>query len=63
MLDRSTARHKLPIIDEIGYLQMERNQAHLVFQVIAMLYEHASIITTSNLNFGSWEQTPAGDSA
>ena len=42
---------------------MERAQAHLVFQVVAKLYEHASIIMTSNLNFGSWDQTLAGDSA
>ncbi len=63
VLDRSIARHKLLIIDEIGYLPMERAQAHLVFQVVAKLYEHASIIMTSNLNFGSWDQTLAGDSA
>ena len=57
------ARHKLPIIDEIGYLPMERQQAHLIFQVVAKLYEHASIIMTSNLSFGSWDQALAGDSA
>lgn len=51
------------IIDEIGYLPMERTQAHLVFQVVAKLYENASIIMTSNLNFSSWDQTFAGDSA
>ncbi len=63
VLDRSNARHKLLIIDESGNLPMERAQAHLVFQVVAKLYEHATIIMTSNLNFGSWDQTFAGDSA
>jgi len=62
-LDRSIGRNKLLIIDEIGYLPLEHNQAHLIFQVIAKLYERGSVIMTSNLNFGSWDQTLAGDSA
>ncbi len=44
-------------------LSPESTQANLVFQVVAKLYGHASIIMTSNLNFGSWDQTLAGDSA
>lgn len=63
VLERSIARHKLLIIDEIGYLPLERSQAHLLFQVIAKMYERGSVILTSNLNFGSWDQTLAGDSA
>ncbi|MCP4317737.1 MAG: ATP-binding protein [Hyphomicrobiales bacterium] len=63
VLERSVVRHKLLIIDEIGYLPLERNQAHLIFQVIAKIYECGSVILTSNLNFGSWDQTLAGDSA
>ena len=51
------------IIDEIGYLPLQRNQAHLVFQVIAKIYEQGSVIVTSNLNFGSWDQALASDSA
>ena len=47
----------------LSYLPMERQQAHLVFQVVAKLYEHASIVMASSLNFGSWDQTLAGDSA
>ena len=46
-----------------GSLPMERAQAHQFFEVVAKLYEQASIIMTSNLNFGSWDQTLAGDSA
>lgn len=63
VIDRSIAQHKLLIIDEIGYLPMELAQAYLVFQAIDKLYEHASIIMTSHLNFGSWDHTLAGDSA
>jgi DNA replication protein DnaC len=43
----------LLIIDEIGYLPMNRKQANLLFQVIAALYERSSLIVSSNLPFGS----------
>jgi DNA replication protein DnaC len=42
------------IIDEVGYLPLQRNQANLFFQVIAKRYETGSIILTSNLSFGEW---------
>lgn len=52
---------RLLVIDEIGYLPMTTNQAHLFFQVIARRYEKGSVIVTSNLSFGTWDQTFAGD--
>ena len=42
---------------------LQRNQANLFFQVIAKRYEHGSIILTSNLSFGQWDDTFAGNSA
>lgn len=54
---------RLLIIDELGYLPLDREQAHELFQVVAKRYEHGSIVLTSNLNFGQWDQTLAGDSA
>ncbi len=51
------------IIDEVGYLPLQRNQANLFFQVIAKRYEQGSIILTSNLSFGAWDGTFAGNSA
>lgn len=52
---------RLLIIDEIGYLPMTREQANHFFQVIANRYEKGSIIVTSNLPFGQWDNTFAGD--
>ena len=52
---------KLLIIDEIGYLPLARSQADHFFQVVAKRYEKGSIILTSNLNFGQWDKTFAGD--
>jgi DNA replication protein DnaC len=60
-LHRSIAMPRLLIIDEIGYLPFGRDQANLFFQVIAKRYEKASIVLTSNLTFGSWDEAFAGD--
>jgi hypothetical protein len=40
---------------------MNREQANLFFQVIAALYENGSLIVTSNMPFGQWDATFAGD--
>lgn len=53
--------YTLLIIDEIGYLPMHREQAHLFFQIVAARYEKASTIMTSNLSFSTWDQAFAGD--
>jgi len=60
-MHRVVAAPKLLIIDEIGYLPFGREQANLFFQVVAQRYERGSLILTSNLAFGSWDQAFAGD--
>ena len=47
-------RHGLIIVDEVGYLPFEQDAANLFFQLVSSLYEHASLILTSNLPFSSW---------
>ena len=54
VMNRTIKAYRLLIIDEIGYLPMNREQANLFFQVIAALYEKGSLIVTSNLPFGQW---------
>tara|TARA_Y100001934_G_C11898677_1_gene561151 strand:- start:87 stop:365 length:279 start_codon:yes stop_codon:yes gene_type:complete len=39
------------------------DQANLFFQVIANRYEKGSMILISNLSFGQWDETFAGNSA
>ncbi len=60
---RSLLGPSVVIIDEVGYLPLQGNQANLFFQVIAKRYEHGSIILTSNLSFGEWDNTFAANSA
>lgn len=61
IMRRVISNARLLIIDEIGYLPLSREQANHFFQVIANRYEKASIIATSNLTFGQWDNTFAGD--
>lgn len=60
-IKRITKPYKLLIIDEMGYLPMDREQANLLFQVVAKRYETGSLVLTSNLPFGQWDQTFADD--
>jgi DNA replication protein DnaC len=61
VMHRTVAMPSLLIIDEIGYLPFGREQANLFFQVVARRYEKGSMILTSNLAFGSWDEAFAGD--
>jgi DNA replication protein DnaC len=45
---------RLLIIDEIGYLPIDRAGANLFFQLISRRYERGPMILTSNQSFGSW---------
>lgn len=48
-------KYKLLIIDEIGYLPIEADDAKLFFQLIDRRYEHRSTIFTTNVNFKEWD--------
>jgi DNA replication protein DnaC len=47
---------KLLIIDEIGYIPIDRHGAHLFFQLISRRYERGSMILTSNRSFAQWNE-------
>lgn len=47
-------RYGLLVIDEIGYLPLERQAANLLFALIARRYERGSVIVTSNRGFEAW---------
>lgn len=47
-------RPNILILDEIGYSQLDRNSAELLFQLISKRYETGSIIMNSNKNFSDW---------
>jgi DNA replication protein DnaC len=45
---------KLLIIDEIGYIPIDRQGANLFFQLVSRRDEQGSILLTSNQSFGHW---------
>lgn len=51
---RVYTRPAILIIDEVGYAQLDREAAELMFQLICSRYEKGSIILTSNKFFSDW---------
>lgn len=51
---KSFVRYKLLIIDEIGYLNYDREAGNLFFQLISKRYEKRSTIITSNRSLSKW---------
>ena len=48
------AKYRLLIIDEIGYLPIDAEDAKLFFQLIDLRYEQKSTILTTNAGFKTW---------
>jgi DNA replication protein DnaC len=54
-------RAQLLICDELGYVSMSRGGVELLFRVFGDRYERASVLVTSNLPFGEWNQIFQGE--
>jgi DNA replication protein DnaC len=54
ILLRSYSRYSLMIVDEIGYLPLNREESNLMFQLVSYRYEKSSTIFTSNKSFSEW---------
>jgi DNA replication protein DnaC len=44
------------VIDEMGYLPIDKTGADLLFQIISQRYERGSIILTSNRPYKKWAE-------
>ena len=49
------AKYDAIIIDDIGYVQHDREEMEVLFTLLAERYERGSIMLTSNLPFSKWE--------
>lgn len=52
---RAYLKSALLVVDEVGYMPLNRQDAHLFFQFICYRYEKSSTIITSNKTFSEWE--------
>jgi len=57
----SLIKTDLLIIDELGYLPMNKQGMYNLFQLINSLYEYRSIILTTNKDFTNWGEFFADD--
>jgi DNA replication protein DnaC len=51
---RKYTRPQLLVVDEVGYLPIDKHGADLLFQVISQRYETGSIILSTNKAFKHW---------
>ena len=56
----SLLRLDLVILDELGYLPFSQSGGALLFHLMSKLYEHTSVVITTNLDFAEWS-TVFGD--
>ncbi|HBG7265061.1 TPA: IS21-like element helper ATPase IstB [Clostridioides difficile] len=50
-------KYKLLILDEFGFLPLNKDDANLLFQLISRRYESKSIIITTNVPFSKWGES------
>lgn len=60
-LEKQIQSHDLIIVDELGYIPLDRHGAEHLFGFFSQCYEQVSLIITTNLPFTDWPQIFADD--
>ena len=53
-LEKAFQRADLVVLDELGFIPLQRQAAELLFQLLASRHEVGSVAVTSNLEFKDW---------
>ncbi|MDY6362337.1 MAG: IS21-like element helper ATPase IstB [Lachnospiraceae bacterium] len=60
---KALAKVDLLILDELSYLKMDKEKESLFFQIVRQRYEKSSLIITTNLPLGRWDELFTGQLA
>lgn len=53
---KKLAGYEVVMVDDLGYVQQNREEMEVLFTLLAERYERGSVMLTSNLPFSKWEQ-------
>jgi DNA replication protein DnaC len=53
---KKLAGYEIVLVDDLGYVQQNREEMEVLFTFLAERYERGSVLLTSNLPFSKWEQ-------
>jgi DNA replication protein DnaC len=53
---KKLASYEIVVVDDLGYVQQNREEMEVLFTFFAERYERGSVLLTSNLPFSKWEQ-------
>lgn len=53
---KQLSKYEALLIDDLGYVQQNREEMEVLFTLLAERYERGSVLVTSNLPFSQWER-------
>ena len=55
-LRKKLLKHDVIILDELGYLKVDRSQGNFLFRLVSQAYETISLVITTNQDFSGWAE-------